>query len=135
MKYQGSISEVQAIQSAMQAEKFICFVDKKTGFSGLPGVEPSSLYTIRLVLEDKSCTVKNTYLPLHGWLFFVSFNYKHRENSAEMWVKDEDTGRMLKVFPQILPLFGKLKAIKLEEKEAQIVREHYQVEKIIRSEA
>lgn len=120
MKYQGNIAQVKAIQDEIQKTKF-SFTDRVTGWRGEPGIEPSSLYQVRLTLQDTSSKF------LNGYLFYISFKYMQREDKAELWIKDEDTGRLFKVFPQVVPLWGALTAIKLPEKEAQVTRESYRM--------
>ena len=119
MKYQGTILEVKAVQEAIQKTR-LCWISKETGRTGEPDAGPSTFYTIRLTLEDRKGGIP-------GFLFFISFNYRHRDDYAELWIKDEDTGRLIKVFPQVLPLFGKLSPIFLPEKAAQVSRDSYQL--------
>lgn len=128
MKYQGNVADVKAIQKAIQTTK-LSYTDKKTGWPGEPGIEPSTLYTIKLIVQDKSDP------HLNGWLFPVSFNYRIRDDYGEVWVKDADTGRLFKVFPDIHKLFASLTQIVLPEKEANISKEKYRIDQALRSEA
>jgi hypothetical protein len=128
MKYQGNVAEVKAIQKSIQQTK-LSYTDKKTGWEGEAGIEPSTLYTIRLVLQDISDP------HLNGWLFYISFNYRIRDDYGEVWIKDADLGRLFKVFPQALPLFGKLLPIILPEKEARLTQEKYRIGQQLRNEA
>jgi hypothetical protein len=118
MKYQGTIQDVKAVQDSIQKTS-LYLVRDKTGFAGGFGVEPSSLYSIKLSLLDKSN-------KQHEFLFYISFNYQHRDNLAELWIEDKHVGRMFKVFPDIMPLFCKLTPIILPEKTANIVQSKYQ---------
>ena len=125
VKYQGNIAQVEAVQKAIQATKY-AFLDKRTGWKGEAGIEPSSLYRVRLIWFD------NSGRTLKEWAYYISFEYEQRDDKAELWIKDEDTGRLIKVFPQVLPLLGQLTPIKLPEAEAQIAQEKYRMNQILR---
>lgn len=122
MKYQGSLTEVKAVEDTLKANTKACAVDRRTGWQEELGIKhPSTFFNVRLILQD------STLPKFNDFYFYISFNYRQRDDYAECWIEDRHVGRMFKVFPDVLPLFGKLKPIILPEKVAQLSQEHYQM--------
>ncbi len=135
MKYQGSIAEVKAIQDEIQKTK-LYFVsdDRPDGWELVPnqGVEPT-LYTVKLTLLDKSQKFLYSNGKHEGYLFYISFNYRKRDNYGQVWIRDEDTGRLFKVFPGLHKLLATLNQVILPDEQVRITQEKYRIEQELRS--
>lgn len=123
MKYKGDVATAEAIQKEVQKSK-ACAFTKRTGYGGeLFGEATSTLYSVKVSLADSK------------FMFFVSFNYRLRDDYAELYIQDKHLGRFLKLYPDVLPLFGQLKAIVLPSEQAAMVQDKYQKEQILKREA
>jgi len=109
MKYSGTIEQMKGIEKIIRDTKLF-YVADQTGWKGQFGIPSTTHRTIKLMFADR--TSQRVFYP-------ISFNYQERDNYAELWVKDEDTGRLFKVFPGIMPLFGQLKQVLLAPEQVE----------------
>lgn len=131
MKYQGTVAQIKTIQDAMLKTNLCWVFDKKGWWPGPIGSHDPGTPKIDVKLSVVDKAVKH----MNGWHYYVSFHYETRNDQAEMWVLDSETGRFIKMFDNLFHLFGELTPVKLPDKEAEGVKQQYQMNKVLKQEA